>query len=92
MNQELKTMAFFCCIHVVDLRYLVKGHELGAGKDINWKLDIVMDDLPYNVRKNQKEDKLECAVIFLKSMNDIEKILGLVMRIAAHGYVFSSSL
>lgn len=54
MSRLVKEMAPLCSIYDVDSTNLVEEHELGLGDGLSVKLDVVLGDPLYNIRRDQK--------------------------------------
>lgn len=51
MSKLLKGASLPCFIYDMDLRSLAEEPDLGFGKDLSAKVDFVLVDSPYNVRR-----------------------------------------
>lgn len=51
MSKLVKKIADLCSIYDGNLKTLVERHELDVGKDLSKKVDFVLDNPPYNVRR-----------------------------------------
>lgn len=88
MEKLLKEIACVCCGYDVLIRYLLEVQELGAGKDINEKMNLFLVDPLYNVRKDWSVENLEHGVFTSMDEKDVENVLGYVMRAKSHGHMF----
>lgn len=59
MNQFVKEMATSCFIYAVNLINTAQEQKLGFGENIRAKVDLVLSDPLYNVRRDQTDDDAE---------------------------------
>lgn len=88
MNKLVREMACYCFIYDVDLRYLVKEHKICLGKDPIGKVDYILADPLYIVRKHQKNDYPEYDVFGASNTMHSANVLKEVVKSGAHGHLF----
>lgn len=92
IKKLLEVMDLVRCIHDVDFRNLVEEHGLGAGEDINAKVNFELLDPPYNEVVDQNAENSKCDVIILEGMRDTTQMLGNMMNPGDPGHAFCSSI
>lgn len=80
-------MDFYCSIYDVDLRNLVKKHDLGVGKDLSRRVYFVLADSPYNVPSYQNNAHAACDASNLNDVMDMAKVWKRFIKLGAHKHV-----
>lgn len=70
----------------------MEEHKLSAGEDLIEKVDLVLVDALYHVRRDRRNGSAEYDMFASEDMKDIEKILGDTMRVEVHAHFFCSVL
>lgn len=76
----------------VDFKNSLEEEKFWGDVDLSGKVDFVLADPPYNVRRHQKDNHMEYSVSGSKDMKDTQKVPGDVMKPVAQGLVFYSAL
>lgn len=92
MGKLVKSMSLFCSIYDVEFQSLVGDHEPFLKKDLSGKVDIVMADPLYTLRRDRKDGPSEDDVFGLDDMKDMAKVREDVIKPATHGHLFCSAL
>lgn len=92
MAMLVKEMAPLCALYDVDFRNVLEEHELVAGEKMNGKVDLVLADHPYNVRRDREERNADHYVSALEDIKDMASVLEEVMKPEGHGDWFCSVL
>lgn len=92
MKKPLRSMVPMSFPYDIDFENSVQEHKLGAGEDINRKVDSVLVVPPYNVRRDRNAENSEYDVITSDDMRGIAKVLGDLMKPEFYDNVFCSSL
>lgn len=91
MSKPVKAMTCLLFIYNVDLKYLVKQHDRSCEKKLREKVESVLSDAPYNIRRVQKIDHAEYDLFRFNSMKNMVNVLRNVMKSGAHGHVRCSA-
>lgn len=76
----------------MDIRTLVKAHELCVEDDLTRKADFVLAYSSYSLRRARKDHRAEYDVLGSNCMMEIVTVLGRVVRPRAQRDVFCSPL
>lgn len=90
-SKFINEMAEVCSINEVGLRNLDEDHEFAAEEDLTRKVEIVLTNLPYNILRDQYDDRAEYDVFRWSDINEIADVLGDVVRPGAHVQILCSS-
>lgn len=92
MSKFVKSLASFCSLDKVDLGDLVKKQESSVGQNLTGKLDFVLADQPYDLRRDLNNYCADFDVFGSNGINDMVKLLGDVINPESHEHVFCSTL
>lgn len=92
IKKLVEAMAPVCCIYDVDFRSMVEEQDLDEGEDMSGRVDFVLADYTYNIRRNRNDRNSDHDSFLLQDVMEMDKILGDFMKPRAHGHVLCSSL
>lgn len=79
-------------MYKVYFKYFGEEHELRIGEQLRGKLNFVLAYLSYSEQSVEKHDHAEDDAFRSNGMGDMVKVLGDVMELRAHGYMFCSNI
>lgn len=85
-------MALICFMDNVNFRNFAEEHEHCVGEILRGKLNFVLTDRPYNVRRHRKDDYAKYVVFSSKALKYMAKVLEDFVKPGAHRHVFCFDL
>lgn len=92
MKQLVEAIASVGSIYDIDFKNLVEENELSAGENLVGKVEFVLANTPYNIRRDLMAPKSKYDVFELQGMKDMARSLGDMMKPGALRQVLCSSL
>lgn len=80
MSKIVEEVAAVSSIYDIDCRNLAKAHEFSTEEDLSGKVNLVLDEPIYNMRRNRNDDHADYDVVGLSDMKEMIKVLRDLMK------------